>query len=142
MSGFEELHNIVRREVHRVMAKRAKPRYGLVTAYDPDTYAVKVMLQPEEIETEWIPISAEHIGNGFGMVYGPEINDQVKIGFQEDDPSSPIVVGRVHSDDDKPPKAEAGEMVMRRKDGSQVKMDKNGTVRINSAGLLKLNMGE
>ena len=31
-------------------------RSGLVTAYDPSTYSVKVQLQPTGEETGWIPL--------------------------------------------------------------------------------------
>lgn len=139
----EALLNMVRREVHRVLQVLIqRPRVGTVSSYDPDAHAVKVMLQPENKESGWIPLATQHIGNGYGLAWGPEVGDQVEIGFQEGDISTPRVVGRLHSDEDKPPRVEAGEMLLKRKDGSQIIMNKNGNVHIHTKGTLFINMGD
>lgn len=128
----EELANFIRREVYRVLALRSKPRVGLVSAYDPDTHSVKVRLQPEGNETGWVPLETLHIGNGYGITMGPELGDQLEVEFQGGDPKVPRIVGRIFSDKEKPPRVEAGEMLLRRKDGSFVLMDKDGNTKVNA----------
>jgi len=141
MGGTSELTNLIRREVLRVLATQARPRVGMVTSYDPDLYAVKLMLKPEDVETGWIPLSTLHIGNGFGVAIGPEVGDQMEVAFQEGSMNSARILGRLFSDEEKPPRVEAGEALLRRKDGSRIFMDKQGHVRIASKGLVKINMG-
>ena len=131
--------NLIRREVMRAMQQYARPRVGVVTSYDPEQHAVKVQLQPEGHETDWIPIASHHIGNGFGVMVAPKVGEQVEVGFQEGDPESPRVMGRLFSDKDKPPKIEAGEVYLKHESGSCIYFDKNGTVHIKSNGPLQIN---
>lgn len=118
MRGFDDLHDIIAMHVERALASRYRERHGLVTAYDPDNYLAKVMLQPEGVETDWLPIETGHAGNGFGFAVGLQTGDgkttgdQVKISFHGGDLESGKVVQRVHSDKDKPPKVQSGEAVM------------------------------
>lgn len=166
---MDDLHNIVRRMVLQTLAQFSpQSRVGTVSSYDPDTHSVKVLLQPEGKESNWIPIAVQHIGNGFGAIMcGPEIGDQMEVAFHQNDPTTARVIGRYHSDEDKPPRVESGEILIRDKHGNRVLMDKNkdmhvtarnvlnitakdshvnikaaGTLNLNSGGILRLNMGE
>lgn len=109
--------NISLHETERRQAGRYVERHGLVTSYDPDTYLAKVTFQPEQQESGWLPIETGHIGNGFGIAIGltpgdgKKTGDQVIIRYQEGDIESGKIVQRVHSDQDKPPKVQSGEMV-------------------------------
>ncbi len=136
----EELHNIVRLMVQRAMAQWSpQSRIGVVSSYDKKTHSVKVMLQPENKESNWIPISSMHVGNGFGMVIGPKIGDQLEIGFHQNDPSAARVIGRFHSEKDKAPEVESGEMLLKHESGSTIFFDKNGNIHIKSQGQLHIN---
>lgn len=137
--NMEDLMNIIRREVHRVVAQWNKTLVGTVSSYDPDQHAAKVLLQPEGIESGWIPIGTQHIGNGFGVMVGLEIGDQVEIGFQQGDQSAPRIIGRFHSEEEKPPRVEAGEVLLKHKSGSTIFFDKSGNVHIKSNGSLYVN---
>lgn len=130
----EDMANFIRREVYRVHALHARPRVGLVSGYDPDNHAVKVQLQPEGNETGWIPLETLHIGNGYGVAIGPEIGDQLEITFQGGDPEVPRVTGRIFSDKEKPPKVEAGEVLVKHKSGTQILIDKDGKATVKSKG--------
>ena len=136
---MDDLLNIVRREVFRVLATVQQGRSGEVTSYDPDKHAVKVRLQPDGVITDWIPIETSHTGNGFGVLAAPQIGDQVKIGFQEGDLDTPRITGRIHSDEQKPPRLEAGEMLHKHASGSTVFFDKDGNVHIKSSGNVFIN---
>ena len=97
---------------------RYHERHAIVTSYDPERYLAKVMLMPEGQETGWLPIETGHIGNNYGFAVGLQpgdgktTGDQVIVRFQEGDLESGKIVQRVHSDDDKPPTVQSGEMVM------------------------------
>lgn len=137
---MDELLNIIRREVHRtVQALVQRPRNGVVTSWDPKTHSAKVRLEPDGVETGWIPVGNHHAGNGYGTLIGLEVGEQVEIGFQEGDISSPRITGRLHSDEDKPPEVQSGEMLFKHKSGSTVFFDKDGNVHIKSKGNVFIN---
>ena len=138
MIEIEHLLNIVRREAHRVVAQWARPRVGLVSAYDPEKHAVRVRLQPEDVETGWIPITEGHIGNGYGIAIGPNIGDQLEVQFQGSDPETARILGRLYSNEDRPPRVEAGEVLIRHQSGSRIFIDKNGVITIEGNETMKM----
>lgn len=139
---MEELWNLVRREIGRALSLRSQPKVGVVTSYDPEAHAVKVLLkpgtseEPDGHETGWIPISTGHVGEGFGDLSAPHLGDQVEVGFQEGDPETPRVTGRLHSDAHKPPRLEEGEMLRRHKDGAELRMAKDGSIALTQGGTI------
>ena len=116
--GDGDLENIVLGIVQRYMAGHHSERHGLVTSYDPDKHLAKVMFQPEQQESGWLPIETGHIGNGYGIAVGLQpgdgktTGDQVIARYQEGDFDSGKIVQRVHSDDQKAPKVQSGELVI------------------------------
>lgn len=141
MIETDALLNLIRREAHRVVAQWSRPRVGLVSAYDPERHAVRVRLQPEDVETGWIPITEGHIGNGFGIVIGPNIGDQLEVQFQGSDSETARIISRLYSDEDRPPKVEAGEILIRHQTGAKIFIDKNGVIIIESTGDLHIKSG-
>jgi phage baseplate assembly protein gpV len=113
-----DLENLILRTVERWSAGRHSERHGLVTSYDPQKHLAKVTYQPEGQESGWVPIETGHIGNGYGIAVGlqpgdgKKTGDQVVVRFQEGDFESGKIVQRVHSDDQKAPVAESGEIVI------------------------------
>jgi hypothetical protein len=116
MSG--DLENLILSTIERYMASRYSERHGLVTSYDPERYLAKVTFQPEGQESGWLPIETGHIGNGFGVAVGLQpgdgksSGDQVIVRYQEGDFESGKIVQRVHSDNDRPPQVQSGEIVL------------------------------
>jgi hypothetical protein len=51
------LRNHMRQEAQRATAHFTFPRAGIVTHYDPDHHTVRVLLQPEGIQTGYLPIA-------------------------------------------------------------------------------------
>lgn len=96
----------------------APPKLGLVSSFDgrPGGYAVKVRLQPEDIETGWLPIVTLLAGQSWGIYAGPSVGDQAVVLFQEGDATSGICVGFLPSADDPPPAVESGEIHLVAKD--------------------------
>ncbi|MDW9244480.1 phage-related baseplate assembly family protein [Burkholderia cepacia] len=113
-------------------------RVGEITAYDPNKYAVKVKMWPDTQESlGWIPLASPWIGNGWGLVGGPSIGDQVKIAFDREDQDAGVVVGRMFNDVDQPPAVPSGEFWIVHKSGSLVKFHNDGTVEITAASTMK-----
>lgn len=131
---MSDIENMMLGVIERWWASRYSERHGIVTSYDPDKYLAKVTFQPEGQESGWLPIETGHIGNGYGIAIGlqpgaggaqpggngaspggtssPNQGDQVVVRFQEGDFESGKIVQRVHSDEDKPPRVESGEIVI------------------------------
>lgn len=128
------MEDVIRRIVDQTLSRRANTQVAVVSAYDPDRHAVKATLQPQGVETGWAPIATSHVGNGFGLAIGPEIGDQIIVGFHEGDIDSPFMMGRLHSDAERPPRAEAGEIVFQTKSGAVFKFSKDGSVSLNTNG--------
>lgn len=93
------------------------------------------------MESGWIPIGTQHIGNGFGLAIGPKAGDakkldgdQFNVEFENGDPSTPIATHRLFSKQDKPPKVESGEMMLKRQDGGHLFFDKDGAITVTHKG--------
>ena len=71
-----------------------QPRHALVTSVDPVAHAVKVSIQPEGIESGWIPDSAIATG-GLRIACPAEIGSQVLVVPVEGDAEHPIVIARL-----------------------------------------------
>jgi phage baseplate assembly protein gpV len=139
MIHTEVILSAIRREIQRTMEKIHKPsRVGLVQSYDPQQYAVKVQLQPEGTLTGWIPLTAQAIGNQFGIYAAPNIKDQVEIQFQEGDQNTPRVVNRYFSKQaDQPAQVQAGEYHIIHSSGAVHRYLQDGTVQIGGASTVQ-----
>lgn len=98
----EAIGNAIRGEAQRVAAMGTGTRYGVVTSYDPDNYAVKVKRMPEGVETGWMPVSTPWAGDGWGLFAPPVVGAQVKLEHQEDGNETPLADGVMFSDGDAP----------------------------------------
>lgn len=93
-------------------------RHAIVTSFDPKKYLAKVMFMPSGQVSGWLPIETGHIGEQYGIAVGLQPGDgknqgdQVIVRYQEGDLESGKIVQRVHSDNEKPPEVQSGEMVL------------------------------
>lgn len=62
-----------------------------------------------ETPTIWARLAQFHASNGFGSFFLPEVDDEVIVGFFNDDPSHPVVLGSLYSSSRQPPYAIAAE---------------------------------
>ena len=149
--AFEGLINLMHREIQRSHSLHSKSVVAIVTGWNPDNHTAKVQLKPgtsdlpNGAETGWLPVAVDGMGDGHGDALALRIGDQVEVSFQEGDPDTPRITGRFHSDVQKPPRLEEGEMVRRHQSGAELRQDKNGniwikqggsTVKIDSAGVI------
>ncbi|WP_419729522.1 phage baseplate assembly protein V [Lichenicola sp.] len=79
-----------------------QPRHALVTSVDAVAHAVKVSIQPEGIESGWIPDSAIAAG-GLCISCPAEIGSQVLVVPVESDAEHPIVIARLFDVTTTPP---------------------------------------
>ncbi len=115
----------------------ATTRQGVVTSYDPDAYAIRVMLQPDDVLTGWLSLKSPWVGNGWGLTCPPSIGDLVEIDYQEGAVSAGSVGWRFYNDEDRPPPCPGGEFWLVHQSGSMLKFHNDGSVEMVSAGDLR-----
>ncbi len=127
------LIDLIRREAATAAAMRHWTGTVVVTSYDSKKHAIKGMLVPHEIETGWIPISTDHIGNGFGNLAGPKVGspdaldgDQFHVQFDAGNTNTLTATHRIFSEQDVPPQVQSGEILSQHQTGTKVFMDKDG----------------
>ena len=81
---------------------------GVVLKLDADPqaqYKIKVSVPVMQAATDgvWARMASMHGSNGFGTFFVPEIGDEVVLGYFNDDPSHPVVLGSLYSSKRKAP---------------------------------------
>lgn len=128
--------NAMRLQAQRAMSGLESSRVGLITSYEPATFAVKVMLQPEGIPSGWLPLCSPWIGNGWGMFCAPSIGDMVAVHFFGGDLEAGFVEGRLFNDADRALPVPSGEFWLQHVTGSFLKFTSDGSVSVNAAANL------
>jgi len=151
------LMNAVTGRAQQANAGFSGTRQGIVTAYDPENYSVKVQLQPTGDETGWVPLATMWAGNGFGVVAGPVIGTVIEVEFDSGLIGVGMAVGQFFNDVDRCPGPPSGQFWVIDSSGSSIKltndkkvtvtdgagstvvMNGNGTGTLNFAGGLTVN---
>jgi phage baseplate assembly protein V len=106
---------------------------GIITSVDPVDYTVKVLLQPEEIETGFIPYCTPI----YGWVAPPSGGEQCLVLFERGNNNVPVAALLLYWNEARAPGVSspgdtgAGEMLLRHSSGSYVKLTNDGKVLIN-----------
>jgi uncharacterized protein involved in type VI secretion and phage assembly len=112
---------------------------GIVTnTKDPDGLGrVKLALPwlADNVDSDWARIAVPMAGDGRGVFFPPEVNDEVLVAFEHGDPHVPYVLGALWNGKDKPPEANADGRndvrTIRSRSGHVIRLtDKQGTERI------------
>ncbi|KXU99224.1 baseplate assembly protein [Gluconobacter potus] len=74
-----------------------QPVLGLVSAVDPVTHSCKVLIQPDETETGWLPFMSLAVGD-LRISAPPHIGQQVQVLPQEGDAEHNVVTGSLFDD--------------------------------------------
>jgi len=127
------LANAMRLQAAMERSTEAKPRKGIVSSYNANTYSVKVRIQPENVETGWLSLAAAAVGNDWGVIFAPSIGDQVDVHFEEGNANSGFVCSRFFDDQDRPMAVPSGEFWMVHKTGSFLKFTSDGKISVNGA---------
>lgn len=138
---MNEHRNAMMSAAQQAGAASKKTQMGTVSAYNPTTYSVKVLLQPSAIESGWLPIQTPYVGNGWGFQVGPTIGDLVAVQFHEGDQDAGVVMGSIYNAQDAPMSVPSGEAWMRHKSGSFLKFHNDGSIEIVAAGNLSATVG-
>jgi len=67
---------------------------------DPDNefrVQVEIPILGDDSDAVWARLSTFYAGNSFGAFFMPEVNDEVILGFMNDDPRFPVIMGSVFS---------------------------------------------
>jgi len=123
---MNRLLNIIKLHSELGRSGEVNSKIGLVDSVDPVNYCAKVLLEPEEYLTGWIPIGAEWVGNGWGLVCPPTPGDMVLIEFVEGNIEAGIITKRLYSNEDRPVSAGAGEIYIVHQSGSAIKLTSDG----------------
>lgn len=105
------------------------PCFGIVSSLDTANYCAKVRLQPDDIETGWLPVLSQWVGGGWGMFSPPKVGTQVMVLFSEANPEVGAIAGQVFSDAMRPLDCPEGELWLVHADGATVKLLNGGDVR-------------
>jgi len=110
---------------------------GVVTNnHDPDEMGrvkVKFPWLAEDTESHWARIASPMAGQNRGMVFLPEVNDEVLVAFEHGDLNRPYVLGGLWNGVDKPPEGNKdGKNNIRKirsRSGHEIIFDDNDTAR-------------
>lgn len=136
MRGMSALANAVRQQSRMAQNDYSLPRLATISGYDAASHAVKVQLQPADPVTgpqdsNWMPLGAIGIGNGWGVAVGPQIGDQVLVVFEGGDFSSGTIVARIFSVEQPAPAVPSGEIWAVHSSGGYLKLTNDGKVGLN-----------
>ncbi len=73
---------------------------------DPDSqYKIKVTVPIMQAETEgvWARLASFYSSSGFGAFFIPDVGDEVVLGYFNNDPSYPVILGSLYSSGKQPP---------------------------------------
>ncbi|MCG7388744.1 phage baseplate assembly protein V [Pantoea sp. ACRSB] len=133
---MKALLNAMAATSRQATAGESGTRQGVITAYDPNTYAVKVQLQPTGEETGWIPLSTPWAGNGWGMAAGPMVGAVVEVEFDSGLMGAGMAAGQFYNDEDRCPGPPSGEFWLIHNSGSLLKFLNNGEVLLSAKAKL------
>jgi hypothetical protein len=127
---MERLVNALKMHADALVQTQAQPRFGTITSVDPNTGTARLTVQPEGVLSGWLPILSPWAGTGWGMVCPPAPGDQVLMLAQEGAAEHGVIVGRVFSSKQCPPRAPSGEFWLVHQSGSYLKLLNDGTIQV------------
>ena len=133
--SMDAFSNMIRKHAAMINVGRAACRIGIVKNYNPGPPypTVKVALQPDGTLTGYLPITAQWVGNGWGMFGAPNIGDCCEVQFQEDGAGGGFVVGRFWNVDAQGIPVPSGEFWCVHESGAYFKLTNDGKLSLNDA---------
>lgn len=111
MSGIiDVMKKVAASEVKKVLITEL----GVVTSVfphssdsDKDNYEINVKLKDKDVELRKVPVLTQHIG----LSNIPHVGDLVLLAFINGDINSPVILGRLYNDEDRPPVSKEEEII-------------------------------
>jgi hypothetical protein len=107
---IEAIQTVVREEIKKIHIMDL----GVITSVfphssegDKDNYECNVRIRDKDVELRKVPVATQHIGLS-NMLH---VNDLVLVSFINGDVNSPIIIGRLYNDEDRPPLSKMEEIV-------------------------------
>lgn len=114
-------------------------RWAVLSAYDPSTFSVKATLQPEDVETGFMPLLSPWVGPNWGAFFAPDLGAQLLVLFQEGGAQAPIGALFAFSTVMPPLAVQSGEMLIQHASGSLLHFDNGGNVTLSAAAAATIN---
>ena len=130
VNSMETIVEALRLQAESVRRRSAQPRIGIVASSDSSTATARVLLQPENALTGWLPVLTSWSGAGWGLISSPSTGDQVLVICQEGDAAHGIIVGSLYSNSVRPPQSQPGELTLRHQSGSSIRLLNSGIIAI------------
>lgn len=127
---METIIDALRNQAEKAHRHSAQPRIGIVASSDNGTSTARVLLQPENTLTGWLPVLTLWSGAGWGLAAPPCAGDQVLVICQEGDAAHGMIIGSLYSNSVRPPEAEIGELTLRHRSGSSIRLLNSGIIAI------------
>lgn len=127
---MERFLNALKLYAHDMDQAQGRPRFATVVSVDTKTATARVMLQPENVLTGWLPVLSAWTGAGWGMICLPSPGDQVFVIGQEGDADNGVIIGSGFSAKRTPPQAPAGELWLVHSKGTSLKLTNDGSIQI------------
>ena len=138
------LVNTMKMHAASMDAQVGQARWGVVQSVDPVRYVAKVLIQPENVLSGWLPVMSPFVGGGFGLVSPPVIGQQVSIVADSGDHQHGIIIGGTWSSSSPTPgpakaptaagaAVQSGEAALFSKTGSYVLLNNDGSLFISSS---------
>jgi phage baseplate assembly protein gpV len=130
---MDKFWNQVKAHATALDGMNGQARFGLVASFDPNAYSARVLVQPENLLSGWLPVLGQWVGAGWGMAAPLSPGDQVLLLAQEGDAEQAVVLGRVWSSVDPPPQVPSGEFWLLHQAGSFIKLMNDGSITLQAA---------
>lgn len=132
-ASVRHLLNVMRGQAAMAGQSKLATQLGIISAYDPNSYSVKVAFPPDESETGWIPLGALWVGEGWGMYAPPSLGDQVEVHFQEGGQDAGTAGLRFFDNLSPPLAVQPGEFWLVHKSGAFFKIPNAGGITFSDA---------
>jgi len=126
-----QLTNHMRMQASLAQGAISVSKKGIITNFNPNDWAVKVLLQPEEVLTQEIPLGAPWVGDGWGLFAAPSIGDECLVVSVEGSYNNGFACLLNFNNDERPLPVKSGEFWLVHKTGSFLKLTNNGNLSIN-----------
>lgn len=111
---MSSMFEVIRKIVDSEIGKLNIAELGVVTSIfphsndsDKENYSCNVKLKYRDLELRMVPVATQHIG----LANTPNIGDLVLLNFVNGNINAPVIVGRLYTDEDRPPVSKEEEIV-------------------------------